>query len=254
MARPRTIDRDHVLAVYAETGTKRETARRLGIHEQTVFSILKQAAGNCRDCGQPVKGGTVKCPACKERQNAAAQKLVEDHLRQELCAMCSEPWAPRSRRYCVKHQAALAEAQRTHRRKRMVNTTGTTLEREKEYRVGQDYGEGGVTAWKRDKGCCVLCDVSYADRMVFIHHLDRNRKHNTADNLVCLCYTCHRLVHGLSEHPHLLRFLDWFHTHYPATALPEKAQALLPRQKRSATKRPPAEEEPALLAFDFVGS
>jgi hypothetical protein len=257
MGVPRKVNYDRVLEVYAETGQIRKTARIMGIHDNTVRTIIKASKNLCRACGAFTDNGKRMCETCADQKQVAAKAIQERHLAQGLCALCDEPLAPPSRRHCAKHRKSSVEGTRAHRRRRMVNTMGTTLEREKEFRVWNAYGEGGVTAWKRDKGCCILCDVSYADRAVYLHHLDRNRKHNTADNLVCLCYTCHRLVHALSEHPHLLRFLDWFHTHYPATVLPQMAQALLPRHKRAGTHRLSTRlstaEEPT-LTFDFVGS
>jgi len=142
---------------------------------------------------------------------------------------------------------AAVEGTRKHRRKRMVNTMGTTLEAEKEFRIRQTYGEGGVIAWRRDKGCCVLCGVSYADRAVYLHHIDRNRKNNVVENFVCLCYGCHRLVHGLLEHVNLPRFLVWFQTTYAH----EQSAQLMRRGQRSAKRQSP---EDATLTFDFAGS
>jgi hypothetical protein len=238
MGRPRRINHEEFLRLFDEIGVVKEAARRLGIHEQTAHTILRQSRGQCRECPAEVLPAQKWCAVCRERRRSMEKAFAQNQIKHGLCVKCTEPIAfGRSRRYCATHAAALVEYMRAHRRKRMVNTTGTTLEVEKLARVHRDYGDGGVEAWTRDKGCCVLCDVSYADRAVYIHHLDRDRRHNTADNLACLCYTCHRLVHGLSEHPHLLRFLDWFHTHYPAMALPQKANALLPRQvRRMASK------------------
>lgn len=247
MARPRVVDREAFLKLFDEIGVVKEAARRFGIHEQTAHKILRQSRGHCQECLADVPPSQSYCTDCRKRKRAAEKAVKDEHLRLGLCAKCTEPIAfGRSRRYCDAHATAQVDYTREHRRKRIVNTTGTTLEAEKESRVRRDYGDGGLEAWRRDKGCCVLCDVSYADRMVLIHHLDRDRRNNTATNLRLLCYTCHRLVHGLSEHPQLLRFLDWFHTHYPAVTLPQKAQALLPRRGRPTTK--PVTEELELFS------
>lgn len=244
MGRPTTIDHEAFLRLFDEIGVVKEAARRFGIHEQSAHRILRQSRGQCSECPTPVKPSQRWCSACRERIRAQENTRTKDHLRQGVCVKCDEPIVfGRSRRYCAEHVTALVDYMREHRRKRVVNTTGTTLEAEKESRVLRDYGEGGLETWRRDKGCCVLCDVSYADRMVVIHHLDRDRSHNMAENLVCLCYTCHRLAHSLSEHPPLLRFLDWFHRHYPGVTLPQKAQALLSRRARAEKKGVPAEPE-----------
>ena len=244
MGRPRRHNHEEFLRLFDEIGVVKEAARRLGMHEQTAHAILRTSRGQCRECPNSIPPSRKYCDDCLARHRAAETAHAKEQMRRGLCIKCTEPIAhSRSRRYCDEHATAMVDYQRAHRRKRIVNTTGTTLQAEKESRVRRDYGDGGLAAWRRDKGCCVLCDVSYADRQVLIHHLDRNRRNNTSENLICLCYTCHRLVHALSEHPHLLRFLDWFHTHYPDVTLPQKAQALIPRTVRTGKKPAPAQPE-----------
>lgn len=41
---------------------------------------------------------------------------------------------------------------------------------------------------------CRLCELS-DERVLAVHHLDKNRKNNNLDNLVWLCHNCHHLVH-----------------------------------------------------------
>jgi len=247
MGRQRSVNYEEVVRVYKETGHVRATARLMGIHENTVKSILHKARGNCIDCGAFVDGRTVRCPECTTKRKALIHAYTEDHLARGLCVSCDERLAPSSRRHCVKHMLAAVEGTRRHRRKRIVNTIGTTLEAEKEFHVLRDYGEGGLAAWRRDKGCCILCGLSYADRAVYLHHIDRNRKNNVVENFVCLCYGCHRLVHGLLEHVNLPRFLVWFQTTYAH----EQSAQLMRRGQRSAKRQSP---EDATLTFDFAGS
>lgn len=44
------------------------------------------------------------------------------------------------------------------------------------------------------KKICRLC-ATKDERVMAVHHLDRNRKNNKVDNLVWLCHNCHHLVH-----------------------------------------------------------
>jgi len=44
------------------------------------------------------------------------------------------------------------------------------------------------------KAVCRLCKERDT-RVLCVHHLDQNRKNNTIENLVWLCYNCHHLVH-----------------------------------------------------------
>lgn len=41
---------------------------------------------------------------------------------------------------------------------------------------------------------CRLCKTEDY-RVLAVHHLDRNRQNNTAENLIWLCHNCHFLVH-----------------------------------------------------------
>ncbi len=46
-----------------------------------------------------------------------------------------------------------------------------------------------------------ICNVcgNRDKRILIIHHIDHNRKHNTKDNLVWLCRNCHYLVHIFNQ-------------------------------------------------------
>ena len=46
----------------------------------------------------------------------------------------------------------------------------------------------------RIKAVCNVCGNT-DKRILIIHHINHNRKHNTIDNLVWLCRNCHYLVH-----------------------------------------------------------
>ena len=41
---------------------------------------------------------------------------------------------------------------------------------------------------------CTLCS-SKDERILAVHHIDKNRKNNKVENLAWLCHNCHRLVH-----------------------------------------------------------
>lgn len=64
------------------------------------------------------------------------------------------------------------------------------------------YGEefvGSSLLWWRDKlfdeiGHCERCGFS-DERALTVHHRDRNRKHNTRENLELLCWNCHAIDH-----------------------------------------------------------
>ena len=41
---------------------------------------------------------------------------------------------------------------------------------------------------------CKRCKIS-DDRILAVHHIDKNRKNNTLHNLIWLCHNCHYLIH-----------------------------------------------------------
>ena len=45
---------------------------------------------------------------------------------------------------------------------------------------------------------CKLCDSS-DERVLIVHHIDRNRQNNNLTNLLWLCHNCHHLVHHYNE-------------------------------------------------------
>ena len=67
-------------------------------------------------------------------------------------------------------------------------------------RFGEEYGfKGSHLNWWRRKlhkevGVCERCGFS-DNRVLEIHHKDRNRGHNTRENLELLCPNCHAIDH-----------------------------------------------------------
>jgi len=57
----------------------------------------------------------------------------------------------------------------------------------------------------RDNGYCRLCRRKY--KKLDIHHIDKNHRHNTLENLVSLCTKCHNKLHYLDHTPEYLRWL-----------------------------------------------
>jgi 5-methylcytosine-specific restriction endonuclease McrA len=67
-------------------------------------------------------------------------------------------------------------------------------------RFGEEYGfKGSRKDWWREKlfreiGKCEKCGFD-DERVLTLHHIDRNPKHNTRENLLLLCWNCHALEH-----------------------------------------------------------
>lgn len=49
---------------------------------------------------------------------------------------------------------------------------------------------------RRKKARIVTCEVCTGTRTLQVHHIDENPRNNADDNLIKLCYECHRKVHG----------------------------------------------------------
>ena len=45
---------------------------------------------------------------------------------------------------------------------------------------------------------CFICGEKDS-RILMVHHIDKNRENNNLNNLSCLCYNCHFLVHNYKE-------------------------------------------------------
>ncbi len=55
---------------------------------------------------------------------------------------------------------------------------------------------------KRCGDKCYRCDINdERPRQMVIHHLDFNETNNHKGNLIYLCHTCHRAIHGASFRP-----------------------------------------------------
>lgn len=64
---------------------------------------------------------------------------------------------------------------------------------------GPDFRGKTIGWWKqyllRTIGHCERCGYLEHIEIIEIHHIDRNRRHNTRDNLILLCPICHELDH-----------------------------------------------------------
>ena len=48
--------------------------------------------------------------------------------------------------------------------------------------------------WREVTKKCILCDF---DKMIDLHHLDRNKENNSRDNLIGLCPNHHKMIHDM---------------------------------------------------------
>lgn len=77
---------------------------------------------------------------------------------------------------------------------------------------------------ERDLFTCQLCGFvgyGYVDRRLAVHHIDGDRKHNSLDNLITLCDSCHKFLTGYQSYK---RFLNRITNKKLVLELAEKLQ------------------------------
>lgn len=227
---PKRIPADDrlIFALFQETGSGREVARRLNLHENTIYNALRRYRGVCQLCGNPVAAGKKHCAACLEILRTRMRVKRKERIRQGICAECNDPVAPPSRMYCAPHRLSVIHRNSVYdakqRIKRGAPEPGIPNERQRQRHIREKYGLAGIKVWQRDNGQCILCHVSFQEKAIHIHHINGEPTQSTEDNMACLCFRCHKLTHLLMEHPHMHQALEWFHKTYK-TASTRRAPA-----------------------------
>ena len=134
-------------------------------------SLLKKGWGkfcssNCQYKAQK-KGGFVACNICKKKIWRAPHELEHSKSGKFFCSKSCQ-----------------------------------TLWRNKEFRGPRHHNwKGGEHILHKSlliengiKPICKLCNYK-DERVLAVHHLDKNRKNNNVKNLIFLCFNCHHLVH-----------------------------------------------------------
>lgn len=110
-----------------------------------------------------------------------------------ICKKCGTEYQPTSNRqeYCPE---CIKEVNRLQCRKYYKKT--------KVYKGYNQKGEnnnnwkGGIASYIRDYPVDdKVCEACGSDKYVIRHHVDHNRYHNTEDNIVFLCRSCHAMHH-----------------------------------------------------------
>jgi len=61
-----------------------------------------------------------------------------------------------------------------------------------------EYSYRNILLRSNQRKICRLCSIDDADVLI-VHHIDKNRRHNSLANLVWLCCNCHHLVHHYKQ-------------------------------------------------------
>jgi hypothetical protein len=220
MAARKSVTDEVILAAHARLGNGKAVARETGVHEQTVYHVLRRAQGVCPRCKAPTAFGKAQCQLCLDWDAGRVKQERKRRVRAAVCVQCGEPRCQASRLYCDPHRIAAAERTATyHARKRALRGSpqGEASSRsQKMRRLLETHGEAGCKRWDHADGACEICGTKYGDAAIHVHHVDRNPKHNVFDNLICLCFYCHAATHAMLRVPRLPDLLAWTERTYPA--------------------------------------
>ncbi len=207
------VDEQPIVDSYARLQSGRAVARELGIHENTVYAVLRRHRGACVRCSAPVAPGKKHCPSCTEWNRDRMRERRKEARHRGICVVCDRPRSPLSRNYCEEHRLADLEAGRAYNErqklKRGTPEDGIPSNRQRERALRDRYGPDAVALWRETGGKCQLCGIQHRQRAVCLHHIDSDPTHNERSNFALLCVICHKLVHLLTEHPNLPAVLDW---------------------------------------------
>lgn len=158
-------------------------------------------AGKCQRCGQPKLRPNRYCSdACKEE--ARLQRAQARVVLSAECKWCGVTFRPVSLRvqYCGRPCAESAHSVRMRGSGNSHFKDGTSY--------AKWFADMRPLILYRDKQMCVTCqkpeaksDMAWSGQIIsrtnmHIHHINRDPKDNTANNLVTLCKNCHRRHHG----------------------------------------------------------
>jgi hypothetical protein len=190
------VDRAPILKLFSELGHVSRTAKALGLNELTVRQVVRNSNGMCMRCGaRPHRKNMTKCAECAEWErirtaNRRARAKATGH-----CFVCNEPIYPGSRLYCKVHHKQTLDRQRLHRT-----------------------GPNALARWAISGLQCEICGQK-SDRgpgtKTHLHHIDGDDSNDAAENLICLCRTCHYISHRLLGSRNRIALIAWFERTYP---------------------------------------
>jgi hypothetical protein len=201
---PRETYEKSILEAFARLNNGRAVARELNIHENTVYQALKGHRGVCWRCGKSVSPGKKGCVSCLESDRKRVLETRRERTRLGLCLSCDQVRSPISRQFCAEHRIKNHDY---HAKRERGKPNKPQKARSLRYR----YGENGEKAWLRDLGVCRTCETT---NNVHIHHIDENKQNNSLENLICLCFFCHKAVHALINLRNRKGLIVWFSQTY----------------------------------------
>lgn len=230
MPRKKTVDDAAVLAAFAELQNGRAVARKLGIHQNTIYQVIRRNMAECFRCKAPVTPGRRYCAKCAAYERDRIRLRRKKRMRLGLCQQCGKQRSPLSRLHCEEHRIAAAERNETyHDRRRVAKLAGSphggkASPEQRLRHIRDNYGPNGVACWLEAEGKCEVCGVPYGEAAVHIHHIDCDRANDARENYACLCFHCHKAVHQLLDARDRTRLIEWYSRTYPDKPL-QRARA-----------------------------
>lgn len=192
----------------------------MGCHENSVYAIIRKSNGGCRRCGAATRAGKTSCDPCLSFDSARIKAKRAERRRSGICVECGNPRSDISQMYCDIHRINALERQQESKARLKNGSAGLFPSQKQKYRsLRWKYGQGGIDAWERDHGACIICDASSSEATIHIHHVDEDQSNNNPANLVCLCFECHNTAHRLKRLRNLPGFIAWFRNTYPVHAI-----------------------------------
>lgn len=214
------IDREAVLAAFDRLKNARAVAREMGLHRNTVGSIVRKSRGVCVRCQAPVAPGKTSCAKCLLADQERTKLRRRSRRRLGLCQLCDNPHSAVSKIYCDEHRLIdLDWRQHEYTSKRGARHNGIPSESDRRSMLIAKYGDGAWRCWIENNGCCEACGTSYEVAAVHIHHIDEDKTHNVRENFACLCFFCHRATHLLISSKSRQGLIAWFERTYPDRTL-----------------------------------
>jgi hypothetical protein len=217
---PRKIDHAKVLETYARLQNFTYTAREVGTSVPSVRQIVLISQGKCWRCGGTSAKGKTLCETCLVTDKRRMDDHRKSRVRAGLCVECDKPRCKLSGMYCEDHRIKAAERKERYKTK-IANELrgapwGSPLRLHQKLKsLKQHYGEAAVTVFNRYDGRCEICDTSYGDAAIHIHHINCDDTQHTEANLACLCFHCHKAIHQLIDAKNRQELIAWFKRTYP---------------------------------------
>lgn len=144
-------------------------------------------------CGREVKnkycvGHAQRAPEARKKRSAIATRVNTGRV---LSVETKEKIASSLRGF--QHTEKTKEKMRVSRKQRVGELSPRWNGGSSGY--GMFWNRQSAAAKQRDNYTCQGSDCAGTCSVLDVHHIDRNKRNNNLDNLICLCRSCHTKLH-----------------------------------------------------------